>query len=518
MLGIFDTVTIAVSLALVITAVLRAAGKKQTDAEYFLAGRDLRWPFIGMSLLASNISAEHVVGLAGDGYRVGMVTGGYEWMAAWCLIILATLFAPLYLRSKIYTIPEFLERRFGWGLRAFLSGNLLVMNVLTKNAIDLWAGSLLFVLLFGWNQLAVMIALSVFTAIYTMKGGLRAVVYADMVQGSWLIVSSIVLTIVGLTAVGGWSGLTARVDPGLVHMVKPLDSELPITGFLIGNLFGGMFYWCMDQTNVQRVLGARSVDQGQKGAIFAGFLKLLIPFILVLPGVIAHALYPNLPKADMAYPRLVSELLPVGLRGLVLAGLIAILMSSMSACYNASATLVVRDFVMRWRPGLSDERQVVIGRRITVVMAVLGVCAAPLVGLSVTIWHYLQMISAYLGVPLCAVIFLGLLWKRGNTAGAVAGGAAGFAFGMFLFLEQTLGWKVVSHPYLTSFLHRSILVWFFAALTMVVVSLATPPPPGYKVEGNVFGSAGRQSVGGTDFRIWAGVLFVCSIILWWAFR
>lgn len=259
MLGIIDSAIIVISLVLVVGAVLRAAGKKQTDAEYFLAGRDLRWPFIGMSLLASNISAEHVVGLAGDGYRVGMVTGGFEWMAAWCLIILASMFVPLYLRSRIYTIPEFLERRFGWGLRAFLSGNLLVMNVMTKNAIDLWAGSLLLVLLFGWNQLAVMIGLSIFTALYTMKGGLRAVVYADMVQGTWHIVSSIVLTIVAFVAVGGWHGLTARVDPALLHMVKPLDSELPITGFLIGNLFGGMFYWCMDQTNVQRVLARRAL-------------------------------------------------------------------------------------------------------------------------------------------------------------------------------------------------------------------------------------------------------------------
>ena len=301
-------------------------------------------------------------------------------------------------------------------------------------------------------------------------------------------------------------------------MVKPLDSELPITGFLIGNLLGGMFYWCMDQTNVQRVLGARSVDQGQKGAIFAGFLKLLIPFILVLPGVIAHALYPNLPKADMAYPRLVSDLLPVGLRGLVLAGLIAILMSSMSACYNASATLVVRDFFMRWKPGLSDQDQVAIGRRITVLMAVLGVLAAPLVGLSVTIWHYLQMLSAYLGVPLGAVIFIGLLWKRGNTAGAIAGGAAGFAFGVFLFLDQTLGWALVSHPYLTSFLHRSILVWFFAAITMVVVSLLTAPPPEYKVEGNVFGSACGAEAGRSGLSDLGRRPFLCTLILWWTFR
>lgn len=520
MLGYLDSFIILASLLLVVAAVLRAAHKKQTDAEYFLAGRDLRWPFIGMSLLASNISAEHVVGMAGDGYRVGLVAGGYEWTGAWCLIILATLFAPLYLRSRIYTIPEFLERRFGWSLRAFLSANLLIINVFTKNAIDLWAGSLLFVLLFGWNQLAVMIALSVFTALYTMKGGLRAVVYADMVQGSWLIISSLILTIAGLFAVGGWHGLTARVDPSLIQMVKPLDSELPITGFLIANVMGGMFYWCMDQTNVQRVLAARSVTEGQKGAIFAGFLKLLIPFILVLPGVIAHALYPNLPRADMAYPHLVRELLPVGLRGLVLAGLIAILMSSMSACYNASATLVVRDFVMRFQPNLSDTRQVAIGRRVTILMAVLGVLAAPLVGLSVTIWHYLQLISAYLTVPMSAVIFLGLLWKRGNTPGAIAGGAAGFSLGMVLFLDQTLAWSLplLSHPYLNSFLHRSLLAWCFAAAVMIAVSLLTAPPDEERLVGNVFAATDGRSKGITDYRLWAGVLFALTILLWWSFR
>ncbi len=520
MLGILDSVIILLSLVLVIGAVLRAAGKKQTGAEYFLAGRDLRWPFIGMSLLASNISAEHVVGMAGDGYRIGMVTGGYEWVAAWCLIILASLFAPLYLKSRIYTIPEFLERRFGWGLRAFLSANLLVINVLTKNAIDLWAGSLLFVMLFGWNQMTVMIALSLFTAIYTMKGGLRAVVYADMVQGSWLILSSILLTVVGLAAVGGWHGLTSRVDASMIQMVKPLDAELPITGFLIANVMGGMFYWCMDQTNVQRVLGARSVEQGQKGAIFAGFLKLTIPFILVLPGVIAHALYPNLARADMAYPRLVSDLLPAGLRGIVLAGLIAILMSSMSACYNASATLFVRDFVLRFRPGLSETGQVAIGRKVTVLMAALGVLAAPLVGLSVTIWHYLQLISAYLCVPLSAVIFLGLLWKRGNTPGAIAGGAAGFAFGLVLFLDQTLLWSLpgLDHPYLNSFLHRSLLVWFFAAAVMVAVSLLTPPPHEDKIQGNVFAASLEHGSGLAGYRFWAAVLFALTLVLWWSFR
>jgi SSS family solute:Na+ symporter len=375
-------------------------------------------------------------------------------------------------------------------------------------------------MLFGWNQTVVMIALSAFTAIYTMKGGLRAVVYADMVQGSWLIISSVILTAVGLYAVGGWHGLTTRVDPALLHVVKPLDAEFPITGFLIANVMSGMFYWCMDQTNVQRVLGARSVEQGQKGAIFAGFLKLSIPFILVLPGVIARVLYPNLARYDMAYPRLVSDLLPVGLRGLVLAGLIAILMSSMSACYNASATLVVRDFVLRYRPNMSAERQLKIGRRVTVLMAALGVLAAPLVGLSVTIWTYMQLISAYLSVPLSAVMFLGLLWKRGNTAGAIAGGVAGFGLGMVLFLDQTLSWSlpVFAHPYMRSFMHRTLVVWLFAAAVMIGASLMTDPPKQESIEGNVFAGVLRTGVGLSDYRIWAGLLFVCSAALWWWFR
>jgi len=216
-----DTVIIFASLGLVVFAVTRASHKSSTGKEYFLAGRDLSWPFIGMSLFASNISAEHVLGMAGDGYRIGMVAGGYEWVSGWDLIILAMLFAPLYLREKIYTIPEFIERRYGWPLRAFLSANLLVINVFTKNAIDIWAGSLLFHVLFGWNQLLLMILLSAFTALYTMKGGLRAVVYADMVQGTGLILSSALLVVLGLHAVGGWHGLVAHAPHASPSLAPP---------------------------------------------------------------------------------------------------------------------------------------------------------------------------------------------------------------------------------------------------------------------------------------------------------
>jgi SSS family solute:Na+ symporter len=520
MLSSLDIAVIALSLLIVVVAALRAAGRRKSGAEYFLAGRDLAWPLIGMSLFASNISAEHVIGMAGDGYRIGLVAGGFEWTGAWDLIILATLFVPLYLKSRIYTIPEFLERRFGWSMRALLSANLLLINVFTKNAIDLWAGSLLFSVLLGWNQTWVMIGMSAFTALYTMKGGLRAVVYADMAQGTWLIISSTILTVLGLAKVGGWHALASHVAPAKLSMVRPLDSQLPITGLLIANVLAGMFYWCMDQTNVQRVLGARTISDGQRGAIFAGCLKLVVPFILVLPGVIATVLFPNLPRYDSAYPRLVATLLPAGLRGLVLAGLIAILMSSMSACYNSSATLVVRDFVLRARPGIGEERQVVIGRWVTVAMAVLGVLAAPAVGVSVTIWYYLQNISAYLSVPMAAAIFIGLLWKRGTTKGAVAAVSVGFAAGLVCFLDQALNWSLpgLSHPYMNSFLHRSLVVWILSAGVMIGVSLATAQPSAIVAEDSVFHRFRQPWTGLSDYRTWAVFLFSCTVALWWLFR
>jgi Na+/proline symporter len=204
----------------------------------------------------------------------------------------------------------------------------------------------------------------------------------------------------------------------------------------------------------------------------------------------------------------------------VIAGLIAILMSSMSACYNASATLVVRDFVMRYRSSLPEREQVMIGRRVTLLMAVLGILAAPLVGLSVTIWHYLQLVSAYLSVPLSAVIFLGLLWKRGNTAGAIAGAAAGFGLGIIMFLDQTLGWSlpVLSHPYMRSFLHRTLAVWLFAASVMIAVSLLNQPVYDYKTAGNELDAASCRSTAFSDYRVWAVLLFACTVALWWSFR
>ena len=427
MLGLLDSVIILISLLLVVGAVLRAAGKKQTDAEYFLAGRDCDGRLSACRCWPRTFRPSTCVGMAGDGYRIGMVTGGYEWMAAWCLIILASLFAPLYLRSRIYTIPEFLERRFGWGLRAFLSGNLLVMNVLTKNAIDLWAGSLLFVLLFGWNQMAVMIVLSIFTALYTMKGGLRAVVYADMVQGTWLIVSSIVLTIVGLCR--RWR--MARADRACRSLADPYGEA---AGFRASH------HRLPDrEPDGRNVLLVHGPDQ--RAACPGRALRGSGPersHLRRLPET-AHPFHPG--AAWCHRPRALSE--PSESRHGVSApgqGSAARRTSRAGAGRADCDPDVFDERVLqrqrhaggpRLRHALETRtfrrEQVVIGRRVTVLMAVLGVLAAPPLGLSVTIWHYLQMISAYLWVPLGAVIFLGLLWKRGNTAGAIAGGAAGFA-------------------------------------------------------------------------------------------
>lgn len=526
MLSALDYLTIACSVAVIIMVALWVSKKddRSSGVGYFLAGRNLTWPLVGISLFMTNISAMHVIGLAGDGYRVGLAVGGYELVGAWDLVMLAVFFAPLYIRSNVFTIPEFLERRFGWGVRVFLSANILAMNIFTRSAIILWAGSLLFSSLLGWNQLMIMIVLSIFTGIYTFMGGLRAVVYADVIQGFWLIAGSGLVTILALIKVGGWHGLMTGLhilgQDHLVHMVKPPSDELPITGFMIGNFIAGLFYWCIDQTNVQRVLAARTLEDGQRGAIFAACLKILPLFILVLPGLIARVLFPNLQSYDLAFPALVENLLPVGLRGFVLAGVIATVMSSMSACYNSSATLVVRDFLLHWRPCMQQRTQVIFGRWVTGIMVILGVLTAPLVGHFVSLFYYVQIISAYLSVPLGAAIFLGLLWKRATTAGAISSAAVGFSSGIICFLDQALHWRlpILRHPYLNSFLHRSLLCWIITVAVMVVVSMAGSSPKLENTAGLLFSWPRNPWKGIIDYRLWAIASISATLIIWWVFR
>ncbi len=326
--------------------------RRQAGAEgYFLAGRQLRWPFIGASMFASNISAEHFVGLAGSGFAIGMAIGGFEWMAVYCIVPLVVLFLPFYVRNRIYTVPEFLERRFSPGVRLLFSGLMVVLSVLTKVSISLWASSIVFSDLLGWPRFWVIWGVGLVTCLYTMKGGLRAVVYTDALQTAVLLLAAVVLTALGLQAVGGWSGLQAKLPADMFSMVRPAtDPDVPWPGMFIGVFILGSFYWSMDQVLVQRAFAAKSLDEGRKGAIFCAFLKLATPFLLVLPGLVAKALHPDLAEADHAFPKLLETLMPTGLRGLTVAGIAAALMGHISATYNSVATLVTRDFYLRFRP------------------------------------------------------------------------------------------------------------------------------------------------------------------------
>ena len=370
--------------------------RRQAGAEgYFLAGRQLRWPFIGASMFASNISAEHFVGLAGSGFAIGMAIGGFEWMAVYCIVPLVVLFLPFYVRNRIYTVPEFLERRFSPGVRLLFSGLMVVLSVLTKVSISLWASSIVFSDVLGWPRLWVIWGVGLVTCLYTMKGGLRAVVYTDALQTAVLLVAAVVLTVLGLNAVGGWSGLQAKLPADMFSMVRPAtDPDVPWPGMFIGVFVLGSFYWSMDQVLVQRAFAAKSLDEGRLGAIFCAFLKLGTPFLLVLPGLVARALHPDLGQPDHAFPKLLETLMPTGLRGLTIAGIAAALMGHVSATYNSVATLVTRDFYLRFRPEADPARQVRVGRIAVLAIFVLGALWAPVIGQFRSLWIYLQAVQA----------------------------------------------------------------------------------------------------------------------------
>jgi SSS family solute:Na+ symporter len=528
-LATIDLVIIFAYLILVIGVGLSFTRREETSEEFFLAGRKLTWPVIGFSLFASNIGTEHLVGLAGEGHRYGLVAGGYEWMASYCLIVLAFLFIPQYLATRIYTIPEFLERRFSLTARMYLSVYFTVMIVLTKVSITLYAGSRVIETFFGWDPTWVMWGIGIATGLYTALGGLAAVVYTDVLQAIILLIGAIVLTCAGLIEVGGWSGLVEKAPAGFLDMAKPLDHpEYPVTGFLLGNLFGGIFYWCMDQSIVQRALGARDIDQGRKGALFAGFLKILPVFLFVLPGVIAVSLFPDI-EHDDAFPTMVAEFLPIGLKGLVLAGLLAALMSSLDSTLNAAATLVTRDFLVRFsRTEPSQSVQVWVGRITIAIIVVAGVLWAPVISGFETLWKYLQMVSAYMGLPMAAAVLTGILWKRATNAGALTAMISGILMGLFMMWDtqrmEATGeglLEILRHPYLASFLHRSLVAFIISVILMVVVSLMTPPPPRDRVEGVCFQWTGFAPRGETslisDYRLWMTLLFVTVTCLWITF-
>lgn len=501
-LATLDWVVVAVyfllTFGVAIVAGIRERKGGASSTEYFLAGRDSGWFIIGGSLFASNIGSEHLVGLAGTGAASGVAVGQFEILASLVLLVLGWVFVPFYLSSGVFTMPEFLERRYSTGARWYLAIISIIAYVLTKISVTIAAGGIVFEALMGINFWTGALVVVVITGIYTIFGGLRAVLYTDLMQMFVLIGGAITVTIIGLGAVGGWEVLTAQVQPSFLSLWRPMsDPDFPWTGILFGAPILGVWYWCTDQFIVQRVLAAKNQSEARRGTIFAGFLKLLPLFIFVLPGLIAYTLAQQgklqLAASDQALPTLVKALLPVGLKGLVVAGLLAALMSSLSSVFNSTSTLVTIDVYKKLKPQATEKQLVWVGQVSTGILVVFGLLWIPIMKLvSAQLYQYLQSVQAYISPPIAAVFLLGILWKRVNAQGAMASLLTGFVLGVArLVLELNKGGlDGVLLTYATiNFLHFAIFLFVVCSLVLVGVSLMTPPPAPAQVEGITFQTA-----------------------------
>ena len=507
-LGALDWTVIAAyflvvfGVAIVATLRERRAGGGEDTEDYFLAGRNVGWFVIGASLFSSNIGSEHLVGLAGSGATSGVAPGQFEVLASLILLLLGWVFVPFYIRSGVFTMPEFLERRYSSGARWYLATVSILAYVLTKISVTIFAGAVVFsaVGVPFWTGALLVVAV---TGAYTVFGGLRAVLYTDLLQTFVLIGGAAAVTFAGLAAVGGWGAMTEAVGPGFLDMWKPAsDPDFPWTGIVFGAPILGVWYWCTDQFIVQRTLSAKSVDDARRGTILAGFLKLLPLFIFVLPGMLAAALVAQgqleLGDPNEALPTLVAALLPVGLRGLVVAGLLAALMSSLSSVFNSCSTLITWDVYRRLNPGASERRLVWVGRLSTVALTVLGLAWIPFVEAAEGgLYVYIQSVQAYISPPIAAVFLLGLFWTRLNAQGALAALLTGLVLGLLRLALEAGG---VGAGFFTdlNFLLFAVALFLVSAAVLVGVSLATAPPPDEKVAGLTFGRAGEPAAGGRE--------------------
>ena len=505
---------------------------RDTVDDYFLAGRHLGWLVVGASIFASNIGSEHLVGLAGAGASSGVALAHYE-LHAWCLLVLGWMLVPFYMRSGVYTMPEFLERRFSPAARWVLSLISLVAYVLTKIAVGIFAGGVVFGTLLPELQLSIggmafnsfwigSVSVIALTGLYTVVGGMRAVAYGDVMQTAVLVVGSLLLTLYGLNALGGWGALRAALDPEMFNLWKPLvpegvtgtwapvkesgmmawyfNQDYPWFGMLFCAPIVGLWYWCTDQYIVQRALGARDEREARRGTIFAAFLKLLPVFIFIVPGMIALALA-NAGRLDGfttqgAFPVLVQQVMPSGLRGLVVAGLLAALMSSLAGAFNASSTLFTLDFYRKLRPEASQAQLVWVGRVATTAMVLIGLAWIPVIQGARGLYDYLQGVQAYLAPPIAAVFFLGVTMKRVNAAGCLSALVVGFALGLVRLIIDTpvtlgvsgyeggyapgsLAW-IVNNIY---FQYYGLGIFLVSVAVMIGVSYATAPPDERQLSG-----------------------------------
>ncbi len=467
---------------------------KSSPSDYFLANRNLGWWVIGASILASNVGSEHIVGLAGTGATSGLVMGHYE-LHSWIVLVLGWVFVPFYMRSMVYTMPEFLERRFNAKTRRLLSIIQLLSYVIAKASVTIFAGALVFNSFLGVDFWTGAFILVIVTGIYTILGGLHTVMYTEAIQAIVLLLGSAVLLFIGLDKVGGWHVMINSVSKEKLNMFRPLsDPEFPWAGILFASPIVGIWYWCTDQHIVQRCLAGKNEREARRGTIFAAYLKLLPFFIFLVPGLISIALVNQgkmtLPDKDAAFPTLVKNLMPLGLRGLLAGGLLAALMSSLASVYNACSTLFTMDIYQKMKPQASGKELVKVGRIATGVVVLLGMAWIPLMGrISGTLYQYLQSVQSYLAPPIAAVFLLGVFFKRLNGKGALAAMVVGFVIGIIkltleLFQNDLSG---VLHDFATiNFLYFCIYLFLFSVALMVIVSLLTPKPSDEQIKGLTF--------------------------------
>ena len=500
-------------LALIAVAVWVVLQKNKNTEDYFLAGRNVGWFVIGASIFASNIGSEHVVGLAGTGFESGTPMAHYE-LHAWIVLLLGWLFLPFYIRSGAFTMPEFLEKRFDSRSRWFLSVFSLLAYVLTKVSVTIYAGGIVVSELLGIPFWYGAIGVVVFTGIYTVVGGMKAVIYTETLQTIVLILGSVVITYLGLQQVGGWNELqdTVRaVSPDHFNMWRPMsDPDFPWTGLLIGGTIVGIWYWCTDQYIVQRTLAAHNIKIGRRGAIFGAYLKLLPILIFLIPGIIAFALSIQNPevfaieKADRAFPMLVKTLLPVGLKGLVAGGLMAALMSSLASVFNSCSTIFTIDIYKKLKPKKSERELLTTGKIATAIIVVLGIVWIPImerIGGGV-MYQYLQNVQSYIAPPVTAVFLLGIIWKRVNAQAAISTLIAGLVL-LVLRLSSEIYYQAdisagavhdnLLYGFATiNFAHMAIFMFLFSVALCISVSLATSPPDYKRISGLSFGTLTKE--------------------------
>ncbi len=513
-----DITVIAIYFAVVVVIGVYVTRQTRSGDDLFLAGRSLTWAAIGLSLFASNISTTTIIGLTGSAYADGISVSAYEWMAGVPLILLAFVFAPLYFKSKITTIPEYLEYRFDRKVRQYFSAMTILLTVIVDTAGGLYAGGVVMRTFFPDIDLWVWCAvIGVFAGLYTAAGGLRAVVYTDVLQAVALIVGSLAITYVMFEGMGfSWDNVVAAAPSDHFSVVQPIgDPQLPWPGLFTGVVLLGFWYWVTNQYIVQRVLGAKNLQHAQWGAMFGGMLKFLPLFIMVLPGAMAISQFPDIPNKDMVFAVMATQALPAGLTGLVLAGLVAAIMSSVDSTLNSSSTLIVHDFILKKGAHPAPEVSRRYGRITTVVLMLIAVLWAPQIKDFGGLWSYLQQAFSILVPPIAAIFLVGAFWRRGTAKGALWALIAGHIVGAGLFMLTQAGvWPL-------HFTINVTVMTAFAVSVFVLVSLTGRAPHADVVENTVWRKdmaldpASRGGPVWADPRLHAGMVFagVLGIII-----